>query len=93
MKTHLTKKEEVSRKWFIVDAKGKTLGRLAARVASVLRGKHTPAYSPSVDAGDFVIVVNAAEVAVTGNKLKDKIYYRHTGYMGGIKSTSLEKLL
>ncbi len=82
-----------SKEWFVVDADGQTLGRLASRIASVLRGKHKPTFSTSVDMGDFVIVLNAGKVVVSGNKLIDKVYHRHTGYPGGIRSISLEKLL
>ncbi len=82
----------VSRRWLLVDAKGKTLGRLASNIASHLRGKHKPEYTPHVDTGDFIIVINAAEIAVTGKKESDKIYYRHTGYPGGIKNASLAKM-
>lgn len=93
MKTFSAKAEAVQREWFIVDAKGKTLGRLATEIATRLRGKHKPEYTPHVDTGDFIIVVNAAEVHVTGNKAKDKMYHRHTGYIGGLKSISFEKLI
>ncbi|RMA79491.1 50S ribosomal protein L13 [Umboniibacter marinipuniceus] len=93
MKTFSAKAEAVQREWFIVDAKGKTLGRMAAEIATRLRGKHKPEYTPHVDTGDFIIVVNAAEVNVTGNKAKDKMYHRHTGYIGGLKSISFEKLI
>ncbi|WP_298634743.1 50S ribosomal protein L13 [uncultured Umboniibacter sp.] len=93
MKTFSAKAEAVQREWFIVDAKGKTLGRLATEIATRLRGKHKPEYTPHVDTGDFIIVVNAAEVNVTGNKAKDKMYHRHTGYIGGLKSISFEKLI
>ena len=82
----------VSRKWFLVDAKGKTLGRLASNIAARLRGKHKPEYTPHVDTGDFIVVINAADVAVTGNKEQDKIYYHHTGYPGGIKDMNLAKM-
>ncbi len=92
-KTHVTKRQDVQREWFVVDATGQTLGRLATRIAHVLHGKHKPAYSPSVDVGDFVIVVNAAKIHVTGRKLDQKIYYRHTGYPGGLKETTLRNLL
>lgn len=92
-KTYVTKEEDVQRDWYVVDASGQTLGRLAARVASVLRGKHKPVYSPSVDAGDFVIVVNAEKVQVTGRKLDQKMYYRHSGYPGGLKEITLRNLL
>ena len=92
-KTYVTKQEELQRQWYVVDAAGQTLGRLAAQVASVLRGKHKPVYSPSVDAGDFVIVVNAEKVQVTGRKLDQKMYYRHSGYPGGLKEITLRNLL
>jgi large subunit ribosomal protein L13 len=88
-----TKPAEVRRGWFLVDADGKTLGRLAAELARRLRGKHKPQYTPHVDTGDYLVVVNAGKVRVTGNKLQDKIYYRHTGYVGHLKSMSLAKLL
>lgn len=93
MKTFSAKAESVQREWFIVDAKDKTLGRLASEIATRLRGKHKPEYTPHVDTGDYIIVVNAAEVAVTGNKAKNKIYHAHTGYPGGLKSISFEKLI
>lgn len=92
-KTYVTKREDVEREWYVVDASGQTLGRLATRVARVLRGKHKPIYSPSVDAGDYVIVVNAERIHVTGRKLDQKIYYRHTGYPGGLKEITLRNLL
>jgi large subunit ribosomal protein L13 len=92
-KTFVTKKEDVQRDWYVVDATGQTLGRLAARVARVLRGKHKPTYSPAVDTGDYVIIVNAGKVHVTGRKLDAKRYYRHSGYPGGIKSVTLRNLL
>jgi large subunit ribosomal protein L13 len=92
-KTYVTRKEDVQRDWYVVDASGQTLGRLAARVASVLRGKHKPIYSPSIDVGDFVIVVNAEKIHVTGRKLDKKIYYRHSGYPGGLKQITLRNLL
>jgi large subunit ribosomal protein L13 len=88
-----TKPAEVRRGWFLVDADGKTLGRLAAELARRLRGKHKPQYTPHVDTGDYLVVVNAGKVRVTGNKLQDKIYYRHTGYVGHLKSMTLAKLL
>jgi large subunit ribosomal protein L13 len=91
--TYVTKKEDVQHEWYVVDAAGQTLGRLAARVASVLRGKHKPVYSPSVDAGDYVIVVNAEKIHVTGRKLSQKMYYRHSGYPGGLKEITLRDLL
>ncbi len=93
MKTYSAKKGEVEREWYVVDATGKTLGRLASKIALILRGKHKPVYTPHVDTGDFVIVVNADKVKVTGEKEKKKIYYWHTGYPGGIKSISLGKML
>jgi large subunit ribosomal protein L13 len=92
-KTYVTREEDVQRDWYVVDARGQTLGRLAAQVARVLRGKHKPIYSPSVDTGDCVIVVNADKVHVTGRKLDEKIYYRHSGYPGGIKKITLRNLL
>jgi len=93
MTTYNAKKEEIQRDWFLVDAEGQVLGRLATEIAARLRGKHKPIYTPHVDTGDFIIVVNAGKVVLTGNKLKDKIYYHHTGYPGGIKSVSAGKLL
>ena len=93
MKTFSAKPAEVRRDWYVVDATGKTLGRLATEIARRLRGKHKPEYTPHVDTGDYIVVVNAAKLRVTGNKLKDKLYYRHTGYIGNLKTTSLEKLL
>jgi large subunit ribosomal protein L13 len=92
-KTYVTKQEDVQRKWYVVDATGQTLGRLAAQVAHRLRGKHKPVYSPSIDAGDYVIVVNAEKIRVTGRKLDQKIYYRHTGYPGGLREITLRNLL
>ncbi len=93
MTTYFAKKEEIQRDWFLVDAEGQVLGRLATVIAARLRGKHKPIYTPHVDTGDFIVVVNAGKVVLTGNKLKDKIYYHHTGYPGGIKSVSAGKLL
>lgn len=93
MNTYSAKPSEVRRDWFIVDATGKTLGRLSTEIARRLRGKHKPEYTPHVDTGDYIVVVNAAKIRVTGNKLKDKIYYRHTGYIGNLKSVPLGKLL
>lgn len=92
-KTYVTKREDVQREWYVVDATGQTLGRLASRVARILRGKHKPIYSPSVDTGDYVIVVNAEKIHVTGHKLDQKIYYRHSGYPGGLKEITLRNLL
>ena len=93
MKTYATKQSEISRSWRVVDADGATLGRLATQVAAILRGKHKPTFSPHLDTGDPVIVVNAAKIKVTGNKLKDKMYVRHSGYPGGFRSENLERLL
>ena len=93
MKTFIPSVDRNRKRWFIVDAEGKTLGRLASRIASVLRGKHNPQYSPDRDTGDFVIVVNAGKIGFTGKKGRDKVYYRHTGYIGGLRSTTLSKLL
>ncbi len=92
-KTYIPKKEEIKRIWYLVDAKDKTLGRLAARVAGVLRGKHKPDFSPHLNMGDGVIVVNASKIKVTGNKLKQKIYRRYSGYPGGQKAIPLSNLL
>jgi len=93
MTTVSTKPAEVRREWYLVDAQGKTLGRLASEIARRLRGKHKVAYTPHVDTGDYIVVVNAEKVHVTGNKLKDKMYHHHTGYIGNLKSINLEKLL
>ncbi len=87
------KPAEVRREWYLVDAEGKTLGRLASEVARRLKGKHKPIFTPHVDTGDYIVVVNAEKIAVTGNKLKDKMYHHHTGYIGNLKSISLEKQL
>ena len=93
MNTFMANPETVERKWYVVDANGKTLGRLAAEVASVLRGKNKPVFTPHVDTGDYVIVINAEKVAVTGRKLDDKLYTRHSAYVGGLKSTTLREML
>lgn len=93
MKTYRPKEADIKRGWYTVDAEGKTLGRLATRIATVLRGKHKPIFTPGVDTGDFVIVVNAGKIAVSGKKLTDKRYYSHSGYPGGISEITLEKLL
>ena len=93
MKTYSAKTETVKRDWYVVDADGKTLGRLASEIARRLRGKHKPVYTPHVDTGDYIVVVNAEKVRVTGNKEKGKVYYRHTGFIGGIKSITFEKLI
>ena len=92
-KTYVTKPAEVKRDWFVVDADGKTLGRLASEIATILRGKHKPIYSPSVDCGDYVIVINSKKIRVTGNRLDQKNYYSHSGYMGGLKTISLRDQL
>lgn len=93
MKTFVAKPESVQRDWFVVDATDKTLGRLAAEIATRLRGKHKPEFTPHVDTGDYIVVVNAEKITVTGNKAKGKIYYNHSGYVGGLKETTFEKLL
>ena len=93
MKTWNAKPNELEKRWFVVDAEGQTLGRLATLIADTLRGKTKPTYTPHVDTGDFVIVVNAEKVAVTGKKLEQKIYYRHTGYMGGLRQRTLRQQL
>lgn len=92
-KTYMAKADEVERKWYIIDASGKTLGRMASEIARILRGKHKPIYTPHIDTGDYVIVVNAEKVKVTGKKRQNKIYYHHTGYPGGLKVISYDKLL
>jgi large subunit ribosomal protein L13 len=92
-KTYYPKPDEISREWVLVDANDQNLGRLATRIAEVLIGKNKPTYTPGVDTGDFVVVINAERVTVTGNKLEDKMYYRHTGYPGGIKETNLKTML
>ncbi|MCO6452851.1 MAG: 50S ribosomal protein L13 [Caldilineales bacterium] len=92
-KTISANADTVERQWFVVDAEGKTLGRLSTEIARILRGKHKPIYTPHVDCGDFVIVVNADKIRVTGNRLDDKIYYRHSGYIGGLKEVSLRRML
>lgn len=93
MKTFMANPAKIDRKWYVVDAEGKTLGRLASEVAKVLRGKNKPEYTPHIDTGDYVIVVNAEKIHVTGKKLDQKIYYHHTGYVGGLKETKYRKLL
>ena len=93
MKTFTAKNETVQRDWYVVDAAGQTLGRLATEIASRLRGKHKPEYTPHVDTGDYIVVINAEQVRVTGKKTSDKIYYSHTGFPGGIKEISFEKLI
>lgn len=91
--TYMAKPGQVERKWYVVDAEGKTLGRLASRIAAILRGKHKPEFTPHVDTGDYVIVVNADKVKLTGNKLDRKVYYRHTGYPGGIRQMTARQML
>jgi large subunit ribosomal protein L13 len=93
MKTYNAKPGEIERRWYVVDAEGKTLGRLATQIADQLRGKTKPQYTPHVDTGDFVVVVNAEKIAVTGKKMDEKIYYRHSGYPGGIKQRTLREQL
>jgi large subunit ribosomal protein L13 len=93
MKTYTAKPGEVTREWYLVDADGQTLGRLATLIADTLRGKRKPQYTPHVDTGDFVVVVNAEKIAVTGNKLDQKMYYRHSGYPGGLKERTLREQL
>jgi large subunit ribosomal protein L13 len=93
MKTYLAPVNEIEKKWYVVDAENKVLGRLASEIANRLRGKHKPTFSNFIDNGDFIVVTNAEKIALTGNKLDDKKYYRHTGYMGGLKETSAKDLL
>jgi len=93
MKTYSTKESDIKREWHVIDAADQTLGRLATRIARLLMGKHKPIFSPNMDTGDYVIVTNASKIRVTGNKTRQKIYYRHTGYPGGLRSIGLEKLM
>ncbi|MCP4428508.1 MAG: 50S ribosomal protein L13 [Chloroflexi bacterium] len=93
MKTYVTKPAEVERSWHVIDAEGQTLGRLATQIATLLRGKHKPIYSPSVDCGDYVVVVNAEKIQVTGRRLDQKKYYRHSGYPGGLREVTLRRQL
>jgi len=93
MTTISAKKEEVVRDWYLVDAKNKTLGRLSTAIAVRLRGKHKPIYTPHVDTGDFIVVINASKITVTGNKMQDKMYYKHTGYIGNLKSANLATMM
>jgi large subunit ribosomal protein L13 len=93
MKSYTARKGEVDRRWYVVDAQGKVLGRLASRIAMVLRGKNKPTFTPHMDTGDFVVVVNAGQVTLTGAKMDNKFYYRHSGYMGGLKTISARHLL
>jgi len=90
--TYMQKKETVERNWYVIDAEGVNLGRLATRVADVLRGKHKPTFTPNIDCGDFVIVVNASKINLTGNKLNDKIYYNHSGYTGGLRERTAKEM-
>jgi large subunit ribosomal protein L13 len=93
MKTQFAKKGDIERKWYVVDAKDAVLGRLAVKVATYIRGKNKPVFTPNVDTGDFVIVINADKVRLTGNKATDKVYYHHSGYVGGIKAVTAKELL
>ena len=93
MKTYTAKPKEIEQRWYVVDAEGKTLGRLATQIADTLRGKRKPQYTPHVDTGDFVVVVNAEKIAVTGKKLEQKRYYRHSGYHGGLRERTLAEML
>lgn len=93
MKTVSAKPAEVNREWYVVDATGKTLGRLASEIAHRLRGKHKPEYTPHVDTGDYIVLINTDKVAVTGKKMNDKMYYRHTGYIGNLKSANLGQMM
>ena len=91
--TYIAKKADIERKWYVVDAEGKTLGRLASEVAKILKGKNKPIYTPFIDTGDYVIVINAEKISVTGKKLNQKLYTHHTGYIGGLKQVTLNKML
>ena len=91
--TYIPKAGDIERKWYVVDAEGQTLGRLSSQIASVLRGKHKPIFTPNIDAGDYVIVINAAKIKVTGDKLTQKMYRRHSGYIGGLKEIVLGEML
>ena len=93
MKTFMPKAADITRKWYVVDAEGLALGRVASQVANILRGKNKPIYTPNVDTGDYVIVLNASKIILTGKKLDQKIYYKHSGYVGGLKETKYRKLL
>ena len=93
MKSYMASPSDVERKWYVVDAEGKTLGRLASEIANVLRGKNKPIYTPHIDTGDYVIVVNADKIKVTGKKLQQKIYYNHSDYVGGMKETTLKEMM
>jgi large subunit ribosomal protein L13 len=93
MRTYVAKPSEIQKRWYVVDAEGKTLGRLASRIAAILRGKHKPTYTPFLDTGDYVIVINADKVVVTGDKAEGKLYYRHSGYPGGLKTTTFRRMM
>ena len=93
MKTYMANPDKIERKWYVVDADGQTLGRLASEVAKVLRGKNKPVYTPHIDTGDYVIIINAEKVAVTGKKLEQKVYYHHSDYVGGMKETTLKEMM
>lgn len=93
MKTYMANPDKIERKWYVVDADGQTLGRLASEVAKVLRGKNKPVYTPHIDTGDYVIIINAEKVAVTGKKLDQKVYYHHSDYVGGMKETTLREMM
>ena len=93
MKTFSAKNHDIDRNWYLVDAQNKTLGRLSTEIANRLRGKHKPIYTPHVDTGDYIVVVNASKIRVTGKKMTDKVYYKHTGYIGNLKSENLETML
>ena len=93
MKTYMANPDKIERKWYVVDADGQTLGRLASEVAKVLRGKNKPVYTPHIDTGDYVIIINAEKVAVTGKKLDQKVYYHHSDYVGGLKETTLKEMM
>jgi len=93
MKTYTPKAAEIQQEWYVVDAAGKTLGRLATRIATILRGKHKPTYTPHMDMGDFIVVINAEKIQLTGRKRQQKIYYRHSGYMGGLREIPFERMI
>ena len=93
MKTFMAKAADITRQWYVVDAEGQALGRVASQVANILRGKNKPIYTPNVDTGDYVIIINASKVILTGKKLDQKIYYKHSGYVGGLKETKYRKLM
>ena len=93
MKTYMANPDKIERKWYVVDAEGQTLGRLSAEIAKVLRGKNKPVFTPHIDTGDYVVVINAAKVKVTGKKLDQKVYYHHSDYVGGMKETTLREMM